>query len=357
MSSIKKEKKVLFSIITFLIICLSIEIFSLTVEKIKCPHENVKENPEHSKISTFFLIKKIYTSYFNTKGSFEKISSDPYPFLVADEVQGYKINPGSYTFTYTKQKKGITHYFKSFVTINKNGDRFIGRSNLNPTKNIYIFGDSFFFGEGVNDEQTFTFLLQNKFPQYKFHLLAAGGYSLTNSYMNFQKIKSKIKPNDLIILGYADYMKVRHVAAPSRLKAYGRPSSLIKNPHIMHLKANLNKNGQLSFSYVPIFCEFSNNYCNQTDPDEETMNKITEKIINTISEQSLCKVAILHFSGSELDPIIKNLDKNITLIEATNSNFDYDIRDDIMGFDPHPGPFWHYAIFKRISDNLPKIIH
>ncbi len=25
-----------------------------------------------------------------------------------------------------------------------------------------------------------------------------------------------------------------------------------------------------------------------------------------------------------------------------------------MGFDDHPGPFWHYAIFQRIAQILPK---
>jgi hypothetical protein len=347
MSSIKKGKKTIFSI----------EIFSFVIEKKIFPHENIKENPEHSKVSTIFLLKKVYASYFKSKNSFEKISSNPYPFFVSDEIHGYKINPGIYTFTYTKKKKGFNHYFKNIVTVDKNSQRFIGKSNSNPVSNIYVFGDSFVFGEGVNDEQTFTFLLQNKFPQYKFHLLAAGGYSLTNAYMNFEKMKSKIKPNDLIILGYADYMKERHVASPSRLKSYGHPSSIIKNPHIKHLRAYLDKDNELAFTYVPIFCEFSGEYCNSPDPDNETMNKITEKIITKISEEASCKVIVLHFSGSKQDPVIKKLRSNVKILEATDEDFDYDIRDDIMGFDPHPGPFWHYAMFKKITDNMPNFSH
>jgi hypothetical protein len=69
-----------------------------------------------------------------------------------------------------------------------------------------------------NDEQTFSFLLQQAMPDYNVKLLAAGGYSLTEAVLNFDRLKGKISDRDIIILGYADFYDVRHVVAPSRLR-------------------------------------------------------------------------------------------------------------------------------------------
>ena len=344
------KKNIAFSLISFLIVLLSIELISYLAITFISKNENIQFT--HSKTSTMSLFKTIYKQYISNKNAFDKVKSDPYPFFIADKKHGYIMRPGSYTFTYTKQKKGVKSFFKNKVTIEKNNQRYIGRSSLNTSKDVFIFGDSFIFGEGVNDEQTFTFLLQNKFPNFKFHLYATGGYSLSNAYINFQQVKSKIKKGDIVILGYADYFKVRHVAAPSRLKAYGKPSSIITNPEIKHLRANIGSQNDLYFDYVPIFCEKSKGYCNNIDPSEDYMNQVAIKLINTIKQESLAEIILFHFSGSKDDPVLKGINKNITTIEATKIDFDYEINDDIMGFDAHPGPFWHYAMFLKLVDYL-----
>ena len=344
------KKNIAFSFIAILFTLLSIELIShLTITLF---YKNETNQNTYFKLSTVSLLKIIYTQYKSSKNSFERIKCDPYPFFIADDSQGYIMKPGSYNFTYTKQKKGTNYFFKNKVTIEKNNQRYVGNSSLNTKKDVFIFGDSFVFGEGVNDEQTFTFLLQNKFPSYKFHLYATGGYSLTNAYINIKKIKSKIKKDDIVILGYADYFKERHVASPSRLRAFGNPSPLIINPQIKHLRANLGNQNNIYFDYIPIFCSYSKEYCKNKDPSVEYMNRVTVGVINLIQQESPAKVFLFHFSGPKEDPVLKEINKNITIIESTKNDFDYEINDNIMGFDNHPGPFWHYAMFLKLSEWL-----
>ena len=102
------------------------------------------------------------------------------------------------------------------MTINPDGSRFVGAPRPGkPT--VYIFGDSWVFGTGVPDELTFAGRLYEALPDWNVRLLALGGYSLTQAWLTFERLK-EIGPDDIVILGYADYFDVRHVVAPSRLR-------------------------------------------------------------------------------------------------------------------------------------------
>ena len=45
--------------------------------------------------------------------------------------------------------------------------------------NIFLFGDSFTFGAGLNYEDTFAGIIEKKFPEYNFLNFAVGSYSPT----------------------------------------------------------------------------------------------------------------------------------------------------------------------------------
>ena len=42
------------------------------------------------------------------------------------------------------------------------------------------------------------------------------------------------------------------------------------------------------------------------------------------------------------------LDPKVTLVRALRADFDSVVQDDVLGFDGHPGPFWHDAIARRM---------
>jgi hypothetical protein len=68
-------------------------------------------------------------------------------------------------------------------------------------------------------------------------------------------------------------------------------------------------------------------------------------------------VYLLHYDGSKQNSIFGFLSGSVHRISALKEDFDYSIRDDIMGFDNHPGPYWHYAISRKLIETLVIPVH
>jgi hypothetical protein len=240
------------------------------------------------------------------------------------------------------------------VTINIDGSRWTGDLPDPLKPSLFIFGDSFVFGEGVNNEQTFSFLLQQALPNFNVRLFAAPAYSLTQAFLNFERLKHEISDRDAIIVGYGDFYDERHVLAPAFLRALNDPTVLASgNRNRLLPKASVDPNGVVSFSYLTQDCCINRLYCEQPDPAKEEMQNVTAALANHIADNTNAKLYFLHFAGAADNPVLDLLSKRFTLISALPSDFDYQIRDDVMGYDAyHPGPYWHYAMFKKLKAAL-----
>jgi hypothetical protein len=274
---------------------------------------------------------------------------NPSHFFRSDPILGYRPQPGSYTVTYSKRDGQQWRKLRINVTINVDGSRWTGNS-ADPLKpSLFIFGDSFVFGEGVNDRQTFSFLLQQAMPNFNVRLFAAPGYSLTQAFLNFERLKHEISDRDTIIVGYGDFYDIRHVIAPAWLRELNEP--IVRATRWLP-KASVSPSGVVSFSYVQQDCSINRLYCQQPDPTKEEMQNVTAALANHIAENTNANLYLLHFSGVADNPVLHLLSKRFVLISALPSDFDYQIRDDVMGYDRHPGPYWHYAIFKKLQAGL-----
>jgi hypothetical protein len=229
---------------------------------------------------------------------------NPSPFFQSDPLLGYRPQPGSYTVTYSKRDRQQWRKLRIDVTINVDGSRWTG--NLpDPLKpSLFIFGDSFVFGEGVNDGQTFSFLLQQAMPNFNIRLLAAPAYSLTQAFLNFERLKHEISDRDTIIVGYGDFYDIRHVIAPAWLRELNDPTIIARRNRWLP-KASVNPNGVVSFSYVQQDCSI-NRLCEQPDPEKEEMQKVTAALANHIAENTNAKLYLLHFSGVADNPPRRN---------------------------------------------------
>jgi hypothetical protein len=306
------------------------------------------EHPGRS--ATLFLVKKLAPS--DPLPDYHGEYASPSPYRIPDSLHGYRNREGSFEITYTRKNFDTLQRFKFYVTIQPDGSRFVGHAAHTPTRNVYVFGDSFIFGDGVNDEQTFTYLLQSRFPNTQFHLYACSSYSLTNAFLNFRRLSSKIGPDDILVLGYASFFDIRHVAAPSRIRQWGSPAAKDAHPgDFKHVQARL-EGDSLAFDRIPLFCEFQPDYCKQADPPASYMNEVTLRLINGIARSTRAKVYLLHFYGQMDDGIRKGLDPKVRVVPATADTYDYIMRDDINGFDGHPGPYWNHAIYRRLADTL-----
>jgi hypothetical protein len=314
--------------------------------------------------ASLIVLKKVYAKYFQppppVEEIFDKITYIPSTPYSPDSTHGYKAIPGEYIFRYTKKVANGYEHLNVKNTFNNNGTRFVGYSPSDPLRNIYVFGDSFIFGEGVSDEQSFTYLLQSTFRNSAFHLYALGGYSWTNAYMNFMKIRDHIKPDDILIIGYAEFYKERHVASPSRLKYIQQwvddkyPTKQL-NPEMKHLRAQMDGSGNIAFDTIPFYCKFNKSYCEQKDPSAKYVNDVTISLIKLIAKETKARIFLLHIGGPKDDPVLSSLPKNVELISALPQDYDYIIWDDILGFDDHPGPYWHYAMYSKLKPYLSTI--
>ena len=154
-------------------------------------------------------------------------------------------------------KKGI-HKFKpwsdkgknTYLTINSDKSRFTGKVKENKKKIIFI-GGSITQGWAVNDDETFSSLIQKKNNNYKVFNYGVGGYGGYQSLLMLEKIIKDKDEVELIIYGLIPHHEIRNVAAGSWMYLlnffsargfislpYGsidKDNKLIKNPPIEYI--------------------------------------------------------------------------------------------------------------------------
>jgi len=276
------------------------------------------------------------------------ITYEPRPAQEADAELGYKPLPGRYRVTFSHGER-----VRTIVTRNPDGTRWTGECQPN-SPNVYIFGDSFAAGHGVNDEQTFAFLLQQARKDICVRLFAVAGYGMTQAFIQFHQLRSQIKPDDIVILGYGDNFDERTAVVPSYLrgvsalfKYQGIPEEGVMRPIPM-----LDESGAIHITYVQQRCDENDGYCDNPDPPKEAITHLTAALINDIAATSRAPVYLLHYEGSKQNPIFGLLNGAVRRLSALDDDFDYTIRDNVMGLDIHPGPYWHYAISRKLIDAL-----
>jgi hypothetical protein len=284
---------------------------------------------------------------------------NPEPFFRADPVLGYSAAPGVYEHSYLMRQgpEAPLRTLKVTNTINNDGSRWTGPSAPTEKSTAYVFGDSVIYGTGVHDEHTFSYLLRQARPDMSVKLFALGGYGLTQTYLRFEEIKDSITADDVIILGYADFYDARNVMSPSRLKSRRKWTTRMNKKHqersfLLPRVSNADANG-IEISYVQENCRMNDSYCAGADPSNAEMTNVAAAIVNHIASNTEAKVYLLHFNGDTNNPVFEQLSENITLISVVPESFDTFVKDDIEGFDPHPGPYWHHAVSRRILQVLP----
>ena len=109
---------------------------------------------------------------------------------IKDPYLGWKLNPD-----------GISKKDGNIVCkIDHNGFRKIDNSGT-PLLSIYFLGDSFTFGAGVKNSETFTQIMKEKYFGNNIYIYNAGvmGYGMVQMFQLFSDIEKRIKPGDIII--------------------------------------------------------------------------------------------------------------------------------------------------------------
>ena len=127
-----------------------------------------------------------------------------------------------------KNCKGLDKFKPSFPIVNVFTDEYGLRIGKNQKRSksdkIFIFGDSFTFGVGLEFDQTYSGILTNEYKNFDFYNFAVGSYSPTIHLYKLEKqIKKNVIPQKIIL--FLDMTDVHDEAARwTVFDENGRPS-------------------------------------------------------------------------------------------------------------------------------------
>jgi hypothetical protein len=282
---------------------------------------------------------------------------EPMPFYVGDPDFGYRAAPGKFVATFHRRAPSGSgdQRLETNVTINEDGTRWTGSPSASARRSLIVFGESFMFGTGVSDEQTFGYLVQQARPDFHVRLFALGGYGLTQTLLNFERLRPTLTSSDVIVIGYADWYDPRNVVAPSwlrQIEAFNRHARLSTAAFDLPA-ASIAPDGTIRIARVHQRCELNNGYCDQPDPPGAALADVSAAIINYIAANTSARVYLLYFDGDGHNRALAHLNDRVVLVAARPADFGSFVRDDIAGFDGHPGPYWHYAMSRKLVRALP----
>ena len=142
---------------------------------------------------------------------------------------------------------------------------------------------------------------------------------------------------------------MRHVEAPSRLfeieswrlKRINQPIPPFRLP-----KATLAADCRVAIDYVDQRRATLGGYCRHPDPSQQEMTDVTAALVNQLVAGQGLPAALRRLTRQ---PGARGkVSRKVEIVAAVRSEFDFVVQDDIIGFDGHPGPFWHYAISRKL---------
>ena len=120
------------------------------------------------------------------------------------------------------------------------------------------------------------------------------------------------------------------------------------------IRARLDSDNRLVLDTIAMHCKFDPASCTAADPSPDDVDRVSVALLRAIAAKTSAKVYLLHFFGPKDDPVLRQLPGNVELIAARPQDFTYVMQDDIMGFDDHGGPYWHYAMYSRVKQVIAK---
>lgn len=114
--------------------------------------------------------------------------------LMKDDLLGWKLMPDG------RAKFGGAEGQEVEYVIDDYGFRMI-ENIKNPLFSIYFFGDSFTFGHGVSNKDTFPNIIKDSYLRHDINVYNAGvgAYGIVQMFQRFLNTESRIKPGDLIV--------------------------------------------------------------------------------------------------------------------------------------------------------------
>jgi hypothetical protein len=116
---------------------------------------------------------------------------------------GITLKKGTYKIT-------INNKVAYTATHDETGKRITSKMPIPATDKIWILGCSFAYGVGVNDEESYPFLLQNHFKELEVQNFAIPGTATIQSYYKLKEQLAKGHRPKIVMLSYATFHEERN---------------------------------------------------------------------------------------------------------------------------------------------------
>lgn len=160
---------------------------------------------------------------------------------VKHDALGYTQLPGKYTITL---KSGYTFdvtHLPNNQRVTQPIDKYESQTDR---PEIWIFGCSYTYGLTINDDDTFAWLLQERFPDYTVANFGVNGFGTVQGLVQFREALREKSP-EIAIVVYAGFHDDRNTFSRSRRK------SVVPWNRLGHLeipRARFRANGELEYS-------------------------------------------------------------------------------------------------------------
>ncbi|MBY0586961.1 hypothetical protein K2X85_07280 [bacterium] len=135
--------------------------------------------------------------------------------LEADEILGF-VNAGRrLDVTFADLRFTVTHDDQHHRI---SAPPQVQADNQSLERGIWISGCSFTHGFGVNDEETFPYLLQESFPTYRVTNLGIESGNNVQGYLQCHQMMKAGPPPALVVLAFAGFHEIRNVSLRVRRK-------------------------------------------------------------------------------------------------------------------------------------------
>jgi len=283
------------------------------------------------------------------------VISTPSPFFIADQKLGYAMHSGEFHVSQNDNVKWIS-------THDKDGHRITSSETRTDTASLWIFGCSFTYGWGLNDQDTYSYLLQKRFPNMGVKNFAIGGHGTLQTLIQLEDELKKTAPPKTIIVAYGDFHDIRNVGSPLHLKAFNRikQMSAFRYPYAHFTNNMLSVSyAKLDYSGIPfsnklrILKFIEDQYDQYIDKSLDRQN-ITRILLLKIA--TICKENDIRF----LLAGINRTDKTKEMLRLVSSKdivtFDMSVdlssAEFIVKFDGHPNEKAHRHYADVISEHI-----
>ncbi len=278
------------------------------------------------------------------------------PFFIPHERYGFAMSPGKFEINQDDQLKWTS-------TQNENGYRITSDVSDTARPEIWIFGCSFTYGWGVDDDETYPWLLQEALPEYTIKNYGVGAYGTLQSYYQLKDELEKGKKPELIVLAYLPFHDQRNTASRFWIRAISTHKKLL---NLQYPYARLEKDSlkyaytTLSYQSVPgsswscasgfmevMYNKWQDRSCKNSHVTRHLLKQISDDCTNANIPLVLC--------GLDSYPrAVDHLEKmNSSGLETLNIGLDLVSPEyTFLPVDPHPNQVAHRYYAKELTDFL-----